>query len=92
MYMAYLTETMQAQTAPDQFLSLAALQCFTVEATISPDFSDQTVLHQLQSLGVTPAVRKDGPDLELIIRDTQGNELVHKCFETETTLTETVVA
>ena len=92
MYVAYLTETMQAQTAPDQFLSLAALQCFTVEATISPDFSDQTVLHQLQSLGVTPAIRKDGPDLELIIRDTQGNELVHKCFETETTLTETVDA
>ena len=91
-YMAYLTETMQAQTDPDQFLSLAALQCFTVEATISPDFSDQAVLHQLQSLGVTPAIRKDGPDLELIIRDTQGNELVHKCFETETTLTETVEA
>ena len=92
MYVAYLTETMQAQTDPDQFLSLAALECFTVEATISPDFSDQTVLHQLQSLGVTPAIRKDGPDLELIIRDTQGNELVHKWFETETTLTETVEA
>jgi len=87
-YTAYLTETMQAQTTPDQFLSLAALQCFTVEAAISPDFSDQTVLHQLESLGVTPSIRQDGPDLELTIRDAQGNELVHKCFETGITLTE----
>lgn len=91
-YVACQMERMKELSTAGQLLSLSALDLFTVEATISPDFSDQTVLHQLQSLGVTPAIRKDGPDLELIIRDTQGNELVHKCFETETTLTETVEA
>ena len=91
-YVACQMERMKELSTAGQLLSLSALDLFTVEATISPDFSDQTVLHQLQSLGVTPAIRKDGPDLELIIRDTQGNELVHKCYETETTLTETVVA
>lgn len=88
-YVASQMERMKKLSTPGKILSLSSLDIFTVEAAISPDFSDQTVLHQLESLGVTPTIRQDGPDLELTIRDTQGNELMHKCFETETTLTET---
>ena len=89
-YAASQMERMKNLATAEQILSLSSLDLFTVEAAISPDFSDQTVLHQLESLGVTPTIRQDGPDLELTIRDAQGNELVHKCFETKTMFTETV--
>lgn len=47
-------------TAP-QILSLSALELFAVEASVSEDLSDPTVLRQLESLGVAPTVRRTAP-------------------------------
>ena len=44
-------------TAP-QILSLSALELFAVEASVSEDLSDPTVLRQLESLGVNATVRR----------------------------------
>ena len=72
-------------TAP-QILSLSALELFAVEASVSEDLSDPTVLRQLESLGVAPTVRQDGSALELTVRDSAGTVLIQKSFAEETVL------
>ena len=72
-------------TAP-QILSLSALELFAVEASVSEDLSDPTVLRQLESLGVAPTVRQDGPALELTVRDSAGTVLIQKSLAEETVL------
>ena len=69
-----------------QILSLSALELFAVEASVSEDLSDPTVLRQLESLGVAPTVRQDGPALELTVRDSAGTVLIQKSFAEETVL------
>lgn len=85
-YAARQKETMKNLSTAPQILSLSALELFTVEASVSEDFSDPTVLRQLESLGVTPTVRQDGPALELTVRDSAGTVLIQKSFAEETVL------
>lgn len=85
-YAARQTETMKNLSTAPQILSLSALELFAVEASVSEDLSDPTVLRQLESLGVAPTVRQDGPALELTVRDSAGTVLIQKSFAEETVL------
>ena len=86
-YAARQRETMKNLSTAPQILSLSALELFTVEASVSEDFSNATVLRQLESLDISPTVRQDGSALELTVRDDAGTVLIQKSFAEETVLT-----
>ena len=79
-YVTFLTTEMWFVDNADGILTLAATGLFSLEAAISPDFTDETVLRQLESLGVTPAALAPGGNLSLTVRDSQGNVLQQATF------------
>lgn len=85
-YTGFLKNHMETLETAGQILSLAAMEPFTVEASVSEKFSDTSVLRRLEHLGVTPTVSDGGADLELTVRDARGTVLVQKSFEARTTL------
>ena len=79
-YVTFLNTEMWFMDNADGILTLAATGLFSLEAVISPDFTDETVLRQLESLGVTPAALAPGGSLSLTVRDSQGNVLQQATF------------
>ena len=72
----------------DQMLSLAAMEPFRVEAAVSEDFSDTSILRQLEKLGVMPSALETPGMLHLRVLDGNGTVLNEKTFVQSTVLSE----
>ena len=87
-YVNFLKKQMCAQQTAGQLLSLAAMEPFTVEAAVSEDFLDASLLRQLERLGVTATPLETSGELRLTILDEGGAVLCEKAFVQSTVLSE----
>lgn len=87
-YVNFLKWQMCALETAGQMVTLAAVEPFTVEAAVSEDFSDASILHQLENLGVTPSVLETPGTLRLTVLDESGTVLIEKTFVQSTVLSE----
>lgn len=80
---------MAAGETAGQLLTLAAMEPFTVEAAVSEDFSDASILRLLENLGVTPSGLETSGQLRITVRDETGAVLNEKAFAQSTVLSKT---
>lgn len=88
-YVNFLKQQMAAGETAGQLLSLAAMEPFTVEAAVSEDFSDASILRLLENLGVTPSGLETSGQLRITVRDETGAVLNEKTFAQSTVLSKT---
>ena len=87
-YVNFLKAQMGTLGMADQMLSLAAMEPFRVEAAVSEDFSDTSILRQLEKLGVKPSALETPGMLHLRVLDGNGTVLNEKTFVQSTVLSE----
>ena len=87
-YVNFLKAQMGTLGMADQMLSLAAMEPFRVEAAVSEDFSDTSILRQLEKLGVMPSALETPGMLHLRVLDGNGTVLNEKTFVQSTVLSE----
>lgn len=87
-YVNFMKAQMGTLGTADQMLSLAAMEPFRVEAAVSEDFSDTSILRQLEKLGVMPSALETPGTLHLRVLDESGTVLNEKTFVQSTVLSE----
>lgn len=87
-YVNLLKNQMRMLETAGQMVTLAAVEPFRVEAAVSEDFSDASILRQLKNLGVTPSVLETSGTLRLTVLDESGTVLNEKTFVQSTVLSE----